>query len=266
MIYESYIPSPLLRDFIKSYWLIDSLGDVSSHEEKVVPDGYPEIIFHYKKPYYIKIDKEWQLQEENLIAGQMRNHFYLRKEGDVGMFGITFQPWAISVLFNYSMNEYVDCVIGIKNEILQFFEPVLQLINSKKSNEELVQKVDNFLYTQLKGKSVLDVEEIDAVKYMIANNGEKSIKQVCEEFNLNERYLERYFKKHIGLSPKFYSRILRFSNIFRLVNENPNWMDVVYLGGFYDQSHFIKNFKEFTGEEPSNYGFNKENMANFFLK
>ncbi|MDY8135884.1 helix-turn-helix domain-containing protein [Aquimarina sp. 2201CG5-10] len=84
---------------------------------------------------------------------------------------------------------------------------------------------------------------------------------------MNERNLERFFKTYIGLTPKFYSRVIRFSNIFKLIQqEGFNWASIAYLAGFYDQSHFIKNFKEFTGEEPSKYGFEEENMANFFLK
>ena len=49
-------------------------------------------------------------------------------------------------------------------------------------------------------------------------------------------------------------------------NKDFDWSDVSFLAGYYDQSHFIKNFKEFTGENPSDYGFNDINMANFFLK
>ena len=43
------------------------------------------------------------------------------------------------------------------------------------------------------------------------------------------------------------------------------WLDITYDSGYYDQAHFIKNFKEFTGESPSAYGFEEKNMANFFL-
>ncbi|NQY35322.1 MAG: AraC family transcriptional regulator [Alteromonadaceae bacterium] len=80
------------------------------------------------------------------------------------------------------------------------------------------------------------------------------------------RQLERYFKQAIGLPPKLYCRIIRFAYIFKLIStNNSNWSEISTQAGFYDQSHFIKNFKEFTGEEPSKYGFKAENLANLFL-
>ena len=105
-----------------------------------------------------------------------------------------------------------------------------------------------------------------AAQLIINEKGLISLQEIQQKINISERSLERYFKKNIGISPKFYSRVIRLSNIFKLIQEGKtNWADIIYQSGFYDQSHFIKNFKEFTGEEPSNYGFNEQNMANFFL-
>jgi AraC-like DNA-binding protein len=44
------------------------------------------------------------------------------------------------------------------------------------------------------------------------------------------------------------------------------WVDVALNSGYFDQSHFIRNFKAFTGESPAQYGFDKKNLANFFLR
>jgi AraC-like DNA-binding protein len=79
--------------------------------------------------------------------------------------------------------------------------------------------------------------------------------------------MENLFKKWVGLSPKFYSRIVRFNYIFDLVQKNKyNWNDLAYEAAFYDQSHFIRSFKNFTGENPTDYSFNEQNLANFFLR
>ena len=94
-----------------------------------------------------------------------------------------------------------------------------------------------------------------------------TIGELLVQIPIQERTLERYFESHIGVSPKFYSRIIRLGYIFKLAKDKPkNWAQVAYQAGFFDQTHFIKNFQEFTGEDPSTYGFDHENMANFFLK
>jgi AraC-like DNA-binding protein len=63
-----------------------------------------------------------------------------------------------------------------------------------------------------------------------------------------------------------FARIIRFSYIFQLVQDNhQSWCGLAYEAAFYDQSHFIRNFKDFTGENPADYKFEEKNMANFFL-
>jgi len=51
-----------------------------------------------------------------------------------------------------------------------------------------------------------------------------------------------------------------------LKSQQPDWLNLVVQAGYYDQSHFIRNFKAFTGEDPTRYGFEEKSLANFFLK
>ncbi len=93
-----------------------------------------------------------------------------------------------------------------------------------------------------------------------------TVAELCQAGSLGERQLQRLFKRYIGLSPKYYARIIRFNHIFQLIKEGGhNWAEIIFLSGYYDQSHFIRNFKAFTGEDPSGYFFQEQNMANFFL-
>ena len=106
----------------------------------------------------------------------------------------------------------------------------------------------------------------NAIVLILESNAAVSVAGIAKQVNVSERQLERLFKRYIGLSPKFYCRIIRFSYIFEQVqNKEVEWSELAQLTGFYDQSHFIKNFQEFTGEDPSGYFFDEINMANFFL-
>ena len=98
------------------------------------------------------------------------------------------------------------------------------------------------------------------------SNGLVTLSDMGAVSGIGERQLERLFKKYIGLTPKYYARIIRFNYIFQLIKSKENsWAEIVYQSGYYDQSHFIHNFKAFTGEDPSSYFFEQKNMANFFL-
>ena len=267
MIYRNILPSDKLSNYIKSFWVVDSEGDKTLKREKIIPDGYPEMIFHYGNTYRANISGEWFLQDKYLIAGQITNHFFLENTGVSGMIGIKFQPWAIKQLFNIEMHPLVNKVIPFPEALNDKLTALKKVVIANTQFEEKVANLENW-FLGFAGNTPADESAFQkSVRLIIDSGGALSLKKITESNNLSERSLERYFKSYIGLSPKLYSRIIRFSKTFSIVQEKHfKWTEVSFLAGFYDQSHFIKNFKEFTGEEPGKYGFDTKNMANLFLK
>ena len=99
----------------------------------------------------------------------------------------------------------------------------------------------------------------------LLQNG-KTLKEIQLEMNLSERTLERIIKQSVGLSPKIFSRIMRFQdglNCLRQTNFE-NFTELAYQYDYFDQSHYNREFKEFTGTNPRNFILNsKEYLANF---
>lgn len=264
MIYRLQPSRESLSHIVKSFWMIDSEGNKEIGREKIIPDGYPEMIFHYGDPYRINISGNWVEQAKELIGGQIRNHFFLENTGTSQMFAIKFQPWAIKELFGIEMSTLVDDVISIPEAVKEEVSVLKEIAISSLSFEEKVAQIEEYLMNK-------DFDRLDAkykaVQLIHERNGIVQLNELVALTGASERTLERYFKAYVGLSPKFYSRIIRFSSIFKLIQEEPiDWQDVIFKAGYYDQSHFIKNFQEFTGEDPSRYGFSEENMSNLFLK
>lgn len=262
MIYERCAPAPGLEKLINCYWLIDGEGDRETHRQKIVPDGYPELIFHYGDSYRINLGEGWQLQDKYLLAGQIKKHFFLENTGASGMLGIKLQPIALYHLFDLDMHAYTDHVIPLPERISKYFKRLR--LTEKPTPLSLFDALNEVFL----GFEPLKPRPVDlAVEQIIKQKGNVDMSVLCETAQCSERQLERLFKSHVGLSPKFYSRIIRLGHIFELMQQgDQSWSDLVYHSGFYDQSHFIKNFKEFTGEDPSAYGFEEENMANFHLR
>ena len=261
------LPSAHLRHLVKSIWMVDSDKETTIQREKIIPDGYPEMIFHYGDPYRANISGEWYIQEKYLVAGQITNHFYLENTGTSGMIGVKFQPWAVRQLFNLNMESIVNQAIPFPDHLFQTLNPLIEIANSHLHFEDKVLQLENCLTTMTNSLAPQNRQFQEAVELIISNTGARRLQEIRQQVGVGERSLERYFKKYIGLSPKLYSRIIRFSSIFHLIQtKNFEWTQISYLSGFYDQSHFIKNFKEFTGEDPSGYGFDEKNMANLFLR
>lgn len=266
MIYHRQPPTEALRHFINCYWHIDSEGDTAIEAQKIVPDGYPEIILHYGSSYEINLEGSWQTQSLHLLAGQIRHYFYLRNTGASGMIGIKLQPPALTCLFGLDQSTLTGKVIDLPERITQVLSPVISALKTDMNTTAIFNQLDTLFLNQT-DQAVLAPKVDTALGLIMERNGNIGVNELTETIGCSERKLERLFKRFVGLSPKFYARIIRLSYIFELMQEgDKSWSDLVYDSGFYDQSHFIKNFKEFTGEDPSSYGFDERNMANFHLR
>jgi AraC-like DNA-binding protein len=267
MIYHRQTPSPATAHLVNCYWHIDSEGNTEVATQKIVPDGYPEIILHYGDAYEINLTGEWQLQGSYLLAGQLRSYFHLRNTGRSGMIGIKLQPSALTHLLGIDQSKLSGSVVALPDEIQSTMATVISMLKPDLDSKVIFEKLDE-IFENLATQAATDARPIDkAIALVIEKHGNLGLDALTAATQCSERQLERLFQRFVGLTPKFYCRIVRLAYIFELMQEgDKSWSDLVYDSGFYDQSHFIKNFKEFTGEDPSSYGFEERNMANFHLK
>lgn len=262
-------PHPALAELIECYWMMYS-DETMPVVEKIIPDGFTELIFNYRDVYQSQISGNWSLQSPNLLAGQLRSFFYLKNTGATGSVAIKLKPAALTQLFSLNMEQYVDQIVNLNS----LPHPALQTLTEKISTavnlghtqqEELIKEVlDNYFVSLVPTATANPIKQ--QLDLIFSTNGMLTVAEMATAAGISERQLERLFKKYIGLSPKYYARIIRFNYIFELIKSKQHtWAEVVYQSGYYDQSHFIRNFKAFTGEDPSSYYFEEKNMANFFL-
>lgn len=246
--------------WIECYWVIEN-DDRTPHQQKIIPDGYPEIIFHFGEPYRINISGTWETQAISLFAGQIRQHFFLENTGCASMLGIKLKTVAPAQLFDIEMSDFTDKVVPSRHIVsLNKLESEIRNVHDM---DERIAKTNEFFSNFNYSESPVQ----KGVEWILKSKGTGTVQELCRVMDLSERQAERLFQKYVGLSPKFYSRIMRFNAIFQLLAErNPSWAELAYEAGFADQSHFIRNFKAFTGEDPSAYGFDEKTLANFFLK
>ena len=96
---------------------------------------------------------------------------------------------------------------------------------------------------------------------LLSTNGSTSINQILKDDLPKRRQLERNFKKQIGISPKQLGKVLRLQTALKmLLNDKESLTNIAYESEYFDQAHFIKDFKEFTGTTPKEF-IDNENMA-----
>ena len=91
------------------------------------------------------------------------------------------------------------------------------------------------------------------MRSLLQHNGLLTIEETASLACLSVKQFERKCRERIGMNPKMYSRILRFSKAYRLRETYPHlsWISIAYEAGYFDQMHMIRDFKDFAGVNPS---------------
>ena len=140
-----------------------------------------------------------------------------------------------------------------------------QILNAN-STSERIELIETFLLERLTEKNIIDSIVKSTVDAIIEANGQFSVNELSEQNNINRRQLTRKFSSTIGLSPKQLSKTIRIQNALKslLNKEVTSLTDLAYQNEYFDQAHFIKDFKEFTGLTPKEFYGNDLKMSLIF--
>jgi AraC-like DNA-binding protein len=141
-------------------------------------------------------------------------------------------------------------------DALDFFGGKMRIINEQLQNtpnlEECKNIVEKFLLNQVtKLRELLPIDS--ALRMLLNTNGNMLIRKTASFSCLSIKQFERKCKERIGMNPKMFARILKFSKAYRLHESCPqlHWTQIAYEARYHDQMHMIRDFKTFAGVNPS---------------
>jgi AraC-like DNA-binding protein len=257
MQYREIIPGNLLRQYVKCFYVYESDSSVS-FEDVVFPSGCMEIIFNLGSG-------NWQTDTGNgfittpsvELWGQLVKPLPVRSVGKNTMLGIRFYPHAAACFLGGEVDQFNNQVVDWRDVCGENARELhTRLLEIPAWNARLA-LVEEFLLRQLSfaGKKLERV----GVMYEIMRDIKKedffeNITSVASRYGISSRYLQKMFLQYTGLTPKLYTKINRFQNSLKLVvKKDRSLTSIAYDCGYFDQSHFIREFKYFTGLTPSGY-------------
>lgn len=265
MDYHTYTPSEDLSDYVKLYWTLEGEASHPLTGERVFPDGCIELIFHYGDLFKKQNKNGDVIQPRNFIHGQLKKYIDIKPTGKIGIFSVRFHPHGLRPFISFSVDNITDAVVDVK-EIWPSEADVLESrMLAATSSQERIDLVEAFLKSRFEKKPTYD-GMAKAVKQIESEAGMISIDRVAADACLGRRHFERKFSETVGLSPKMFARIVRFNYVLKLIEKKEwqNWAHLAQEGGFYDQMHFIKDFKYFTGLNPKAYFAEDLELVKFF--
>lgn len=265
---ESIEPIKILSKYIKNYFIVETDNSTDYMPvERVYPSGHATMVFHYGSPSKFQKKNSSKYIEPNLvICGQQTNYYDLSLSGQTGMILIVFRPHGVKFFFNFPITELLNENFSlqdlIKNEAVELED---KLFNSP-NNKQRVIHLENFLVKRLitygKGLAVRnnEFERVEhAIKTIENSKGKIKAQDIAHEVCLGIKQFERSFSKYVGVNPKKFASIVRFQNVLQINSKDKRSLSQIAIdNGYYDQSHFIHDFKSLTGLTPKAFFINKK--------
>jgi AraC-like DNA-binding protein len=269
MNYQTFEPHHNLSAFINCYWTLEAPKEDQPEKQRIVPDGCLEMIFHHGDLYkQFTEGEEYIIQPQCFVFGQITKPLYIEPTGHTGIFAVRFQadgftPFA-AIPIGDMENKAVPLAIVFGEAGVILEKNILQATTT----EERIQNAEIFLRNALTNAKQIDKTIKDSVKMMLALKGQLSIDELSENLKVNRRMLERKFAAVIGVSPKQLSKIVRLQNTLKMLlkNDFKNFTAIAHDNHYYDQAHFIKEFKEFTGVSPKEFYSDNLKLSNIFTE
>lgn len=255
--YQTFQPHPHLESLIKCYWTLEVPAQGDYQKQLIIPDGCIEMIFILGddvKRYTSK--NKFIIQPREMVLGQITGPFFIEPTGYVNSFAVRFYPYGFANFVSMPIRKLANK------------ETPLKLLFGKKASQELGQKikqttstkkrikiVEAFLLNKLKEKTTIDNIVKTTIDTMLLTKGSAPINSILKNDLSKRRQIERKFFEKVGISPKKLSKVIRLQAVLKMLlnKQSENLTKLAYDNEYYDQAHFTKDFKEFTGTTPKEF-------------
>jgi len=267
MNYRTFETSEDLSTFIKCYWTLESLKEQTPEKQTIVPDGCMEMIFHYGDLFRQYTENGNSIiQPRCFVIGQLTRPLEIEPTGETGIFSVRFHPDGFMPFSTISIKEIENTTVSLEKLFGKIGLEIEQAILKANSTTERIKLVETFLLNRLADTETVDQIVKSTVETILTANGQLSIDEISKQKNINRRQLERKFSSTIGLSPKQLSKTIRLQATLKmLLNKKfTSLTALAYESEYYDQAHFIKDFKELTGFTPKEFYGKNLKMSSLF--
>jgi AraC-like DNA-binding protein len=254
----THIPRPPLGRFLELFWHCDGAA-APAGVERILPTGGTQVIFNLRDtPFQFGVTNDpTRLTRHRgpLLCGPRSTFSLVAGAGQAATVGIVFKPGGTGSFFAPPAGELhnqhlplADLWGAAANELHD------RLLNARSARARFG-ILEDALLRQLRRQT----DHLPAVQYalqafaVVPQN--HSIAEVAEELGLSPRWFIQIFRDHVGLTPKVHCRLRRFQAVIQRISgpEPPDWAELALQSGYFDQAHFIRDFRSFSGLTPTAY-------------
>jgi AraC-like DNA-binding protein len=195
------------------------------------------------------------VEHQSFVAGLQEAPVISQNRGLSAGLQVNLTPVGAYLLFRRPMHEIANNVASI-DDMLGAAGPLLvEALHDAGTWEQRFSMLDAVIADRLARAHSPSPVVAWAIDTMEAAGGNVSIAGLADRAGWSRKHLVTKFREQIGLPPKTFARIARFSRAMRIVRSGQDlrWIDVAQVCGYYDQAHFIRDFSEFAGVSPTRF-------------
>lgn len=267
-----FAPHPLLRDYIDKIFVLDSDDTISDDDLKlIIPNGLPKIVIPIKNGLSSKVNGLYQLSHETTITliGMSDISAIVEAESVGAHTTLCFEFKALGAyrFFKFDLCEMSNRVVPLADVLGHQVSQLQEEVSNAVTVAERIGILQDFLLQQLQNRADDPILNF-CLRLILSRRGEISIHELEKATGYSSRWLRMKFLQKVGVSPKSYASVIRFQPFYKAYSQGGDqWMlDGEFYNYFYDQSHFIKEFKRYTGLAPTKFMKYENEYGRVFYK
>lgn len=255
---NTFLPGETLQPFIESYSMMDvnwATAHTLCSKWRLIPFGKPSILFLFGDPHQYRIGSSGApaaLTAKAFIVGQLKVPVWLEFSGHTNMLKIQFKPGGMRQFVKQDISEFTNKACVDLHSVFGFAAGFLY-----EQLQEYPGLTGDILNSFFEKRMLPRLHQTDYINYAIeqfeSSMGNITITDLSNKLHISGRHLERIFKKHVGLTPNEYRKLIRLNQAFDYLDKYPgtSFTSLSHTIGYYDQAHFAHDFKQFAGSRPS---------------
>jgi AraC-like DNA-binding protein len=253
MVYKEYPIAEPLKPYVKVIWSMES-EECWAPPMRILPDSCVELVVHFRQPYNTTFSNNiTEIQPQSFVVAQMKNFIEIAPNGKIGMVCVRLSAQGAYQFFGLPMQEIANGFTDLNDVWKGLGKDIEERIAECENTERRIDIIQQYLLLQLRSNGKADLTIDHCLNLIYSTKGQIRIDDLASRTGLGNRQLVRKFNNSIGLSPKEFSRIIKFINSLRYLKQtNSQYLsEAAYDCGYYDQAHFIHDFKEYSGLTPT---------------
>ncbi len=256
MHYVSHAPCPPLNEFVDRLWLC--ADGRSDRKERILPSGTIELVINLwddEIRIYNPAGLHCHLFSSAVVSGPYASGFVIDGAQHALILGVHFKPGGAFPFLGVPACELADAHLDLATLWGPAADELREKLCGANTPQERFRMLDEALTVRLRSSQKRHAAVPIALDAFKQTSVVPSVPSVARRVGLSHRRFIQVFANEVGLTPKLYCRVLRFQRARALARQakTPDWAKLAVGCGYYDQSHLIRDFQEFSGASPAEH-------------